>query len=68
MAMTLRLTTEEEQLLDRVSARTGLSRQKTIILALEQMDDSAQRKKDLEFAREFVMTHDKKLMERLADA
>jgi hypothetical protein len=32
------------------------------------MEHRAKRKRDLEFARDYVMSHDKELMERLADA
>jgi predicted transcriptional regulator len=68
MAMTLRLTEEEKATLERLAQQLGVSKQKALIEAMNQMETKAKRKRDLAFAREFVMTHDKELMERLADA
>lgn len=67
MAMTVRFTEEEEQMLDRLSAQTGLSKQKAVVEAIRQMDQRFTRKTDLAAAREFVMTHDRELMQKLAD-
>lgn len=68
MAMTLRLTAKEEATLERLADQLGLSKQKALIAAMNSMELKSKRQRDLEFAREYVMTHDKELMERLADA
>jgi len=68
MAMTLRLSDTEEVLLNELSETLGLSKQQTVIYALKQLDAAEIRRNALDGAFEFVMTHDKELMERLADA
>jgi hypothetical protein len=68
MAMTLRLTAEEELILERFAKQTNLSKQKALIEALRMAEATSKKQRDLEFARKFVMTNDKDLMERLADA
>ena len=68
MAMTLRLTEEDEPTLERLAEQLGVSKQKALIVAMNNMEHRAKRKRDLEFARDYVMSHDKELMERLADA
>lgn len=68
MAMTLRLTEEEEQILERLASQLGLSKQRAIIEAMRMVEKQSLRQRQLAYAREFVMTHDKALMERLADA
>lgn len=68
MAMTLRLNEEEKATLQRLSDQLGVSKQKALIEAMNQLESKQKRKRDLAFAREFAMTHDKELMERLADA
>ena len=68
MAMTLRLTAEEELILERFAKQTNLSKQKALIEALRMAEAASKKQRDLEFARKFVMTNDKDLMERLADA
>jgi hypothetical protein len=65
--MTVRFTEEIEQMLDRLSAQTGLSKQKAVVEAIRQMDQRFTRKTDLAVAREFVLTHDSELMQKLAD-
>ncbi|MDE0868631.1 MAG: hypothetical protein OSA22_06515 [Aquiluna sp.] len=66
--MTLRLTAEEELILERFAKQTNLSKQKALIEALRMAEATSKKQRDLEFARKFVMTNDKDLMERLADA
>ncbi len=68
MAMTLRLTLEEEQILNRYAKQTGLSKQKAIIHALRLVETQSAKQIRLDEAVEFVLSHDKELMERLADA
>ena len=68
MAMTLRLTEEEEQILERYAKQTGLSKQKAIVDALKRSENVSAKKLRLAEAVDFVLTHDKELMERLTDA
>lgn len=68
MAMTLRLTTEEEQILDRLAKQLNLSKQKALIEAMKMVEQDSARKRRVDQALHYVLTHDKELMERLADA
>lgn len=68
MAMTLRLTQEQEVLFDEVAEHFKLSRQQATIKAMEYVHEALIRQADIDASLEFVMTHDKALMERLADA
>jgi hypothetical protein len=68
MAMTLRLTTEDEQILERLAQQLGLSKQKALLEAMRLVEQQSRKKRRLEEAFNYVMTHDKELMERLADA
>jgi hypothetical protein len=68
MAMTLRLTAEEEQILERLATQLGTSKQKALIEAMKMVENQSAKKRKLEDALQFVLTHDKELMQRLADA
>ena len=68
MAMTLRLTTEDELILERLAQQLGLSKQKALLEAMRLVEQESRKKRRLEEAFNYVMTHDKELMERLADA
>jgi predicted transcriptional regulator len=68
MAMTLRLSTEEEQILDRLAKQLNLSKQKALIEAMRMVEQESARKRRVDQALHFVLTHDKELMQRLADA
>jgi hypothetical protein len=68
MAMTLRLTAEEEQILERLATQLGTSKQKALIEAMKMVEHQSAKKRKLEDALQFVLTHDKELMQRLADA
>ena len=68
MAMTIRLTAEDEQVLERLSLQLGLSKQKALIEAMRMDEHQSQKRRKLDEALKFVLTHDKDLMERLADA
>ncbi|MFZ9744450.1 MAG: hypothetical protein ACO3BY_02850 [Aquiluna sp.] len=68
MAMTLRLTAEEEQILERLATQLGTSKQKALIEAMKMVESQSAKKRKLEDALQFVLTHDKELMQRLADA
>lgn len=68
MAMTLRLTAEDEIVLERLASQLGLSKQKALIEAMRMVELQSQKQRRLDQAIDFVLTHDKALMERLADA
>ena len=68
MAMTLRLTAEEEQILERLASQLGTSKQKALIEAMKMVEQQAAKKRKLDQALQFVLSHDKELMQRLADA
>ena len=68
MAMTLRLNAELEEKLNGIASELGCSKQKAIEVMIEAYDVRSKRKAELDEALEFVLSHDKKLMERLADA
>lgn len=64
----MRLSTEEEQILDRLAKQLNLSKQKALIEAMKMVEQDSARKRRVDQALHFVLTHDKELMERLADA
>ena len=66
--MTLRLTPEEEQILERLALQLGTSKQKALIEAMKMVEQQSAKKRKLDDALQFVFTHDKELMQRLADA
>ena len=68
MAMTLRLTAEDEVILERLAIQLGLSKQKALLEAMRMVEQETRKKRRINDALEFVMTHDKELMQRLADA
>ena len=68
MAMTLRLTPEEEQILERLALQLGTSKQKALIEAMKMVEQQSAKMRKLDDALQFVLTHDKELMQRLADA
>jgi hypothetical protein len=68
MAMTIRLTPDDELVLERLATQLGLSKQKALIEAMRMVENQSQKQRRLDDALQFVLTHDKALMERLADA
>lgn len=68
MAMTLRLTAEDEAILTRLAEQLGMSKQKALLEAMRIVERESQKKRRVSEALEFVLTHDKELMKRLADA
>jgi len=68
MAMTLRLTAEDEAILTRLAEQLGMSKQKALLEAMRMVERESQKKRRVSEALEFVLTHDKELMKRLADA
>jgi len=65
MAMTLRLTAEEEQILGRLASQLGTSKQKALIEAMKMVEQKTAKKRKLEEALQFVLSNDKELMQRL---
>ncbi len=68
MAMTLRLTEEQELTLGLIAEERKVSKQRVIEELIEAAGEKSLRKARLAQAFELVMTRDKELMERLADA
>ena len=68
MAMTIRLTPEDELILERLASQLGMSKQKALIEAMRMVEHHSQKQRRFDEALRFVLTHDKALMERLADA
>jgi len=68
MAMTLRLTAEEEKILGRLASQLGTSKQKALIEAMKMVEQNTAKKRKLDEALQFVLSNDKELMQRLADA
>ena len=68
MAMTLRLTPEQDARLEALAKALGVSKQQAVLMAIDNFDTDQVRKKLLTNAMNFVLTHDRELMERLADA
>ncbi len=68
MAITLRLTESQNQRLEEMAEQLGCSKHQAVTKAIEAFDAKADRKHRLRQALDFVLTHDKELLERLADA
>ena len=68
MAMTLRLTEEDELILTRLAEQLGLSKQKALLEAMRMVERESRKKRRVNEALQFVLSHDKELMDRLADA
>ncbi|MDA9854184.1 CopG family transcriptional regulator [Aquiluna sp.] len=68
MAMTLRLTEEDEVILTRLAEQLGMSKQKALLEAMRMVERESRKKRRVNEALQFVLTHDKELMDRLADA
>lgn len=68
MAMTLRLTPEQDARLEAIAETLGMSKQQAVIAVIEQFDESIIRRKRLDEIFQKVMTRDRELMQRLADA
>ena len=68
MAMTLRLTADEEIILERLAKQLNLSKQKALVEAMKMVEAESLKKRRLDEALKYVLTHDKELMDRLADA
>ena len=68
MAMTLRLTPEQDARLEALAASLGVSKHQAVIEMIETVDLSAQRRIQLDGIFDKVMQRDAELMQRLSDA
>lgn len=68
MAMTLRLTEEQDRALTKIAEQLGCSKQQAAIRAIEAFDAKSHRRKQIEEITRLVLTRDKELLDRLADA
>jgi hypothetical protein len=68
MAMTLRLTESQDQLLEQIAEQLQCSKHQAVIKALEAFDARAHRRKQIQEITKLVMERDKELLDRLADA
>jgi hypothetical protein len=68
MAMTLRLEAEQDKQLAQVAEHLGISKQQAVALAVERFLELEWQRAVGRQVIDLVMTRDKELMERLADA
>jgi hypothetical protein len=68
MAMTLRLEAEQDKQLAQVAEHLGISKQQAVALAVERFLELEWQRAVGSQVIDLVMTRDKELMERLADA
>ena len=68
MAMTLRLTDEQDRVLAGIAEQLGCSKQEAVISAIEAFDAKTHRKKQMKEIFDLVLVRDKELLDRLADA
>ena len=68
MAMTLRLTAEQDKALETIAEQLGCSKHQAVIRAIESFDAKSNRKKQLDEIMKIVLVRDKELLDRLADA
>ena len=66
--MTLRLSEEDEVILTRLAEQLGLSKQKALLEAMRMVERESRKKRRVNEALQFELSHDKELMDRLADA
>ena len=66
--MTLRLSNELDQRLDDYARRTGVSKQKVVEQSLDEFLNRAHQTAAMEAAKNRILTKDKELFDRLADA
>jgi hypothetical protein len=68
MAMTIRLTEAQDEVLTNIADQLGCSKQQAVITAIEAFDAKAHRRKQLKEIMDIVLVRDKELLDRLADA
>lgn len=68
MAMTLRLTPEQDARLEALAKALGVSKQQAVIELIDNAEISSSRRNKLDVVFDKVMSRDAELMQRLADA
>lgn len=68
MAMTLRLTKDQDQVVEAIAERLGCSKHQAVITAIETFDSKSHRQKQMDQIMDIVLVRDKELLDRLADA
>ena len=68
VAMTLRLTNEQDAVLENIARELGCSKQRAAIRAIEAFDTKTHRSKQIEEITRLVLKRDKELLDRLADS
>jgi hypothetical protein len=68
MAMTIRVTEAQDEVLTNIADQLGCSKQQAVITAIEAFDAKAHRQKQLKEIMDIVLVRDKELLDRLADA
>lgn len=68
MAMTLRLTAEQDQKAQDLADSLGCSKHQAIITALEAFDAKQHRMRQIDQIMDIILVRDKELLDRLADA
>lgn len=68
MAMTLRLTPEQDARLEALAKALGVSKQQAVIELIDNAEISSSRRNKLDGIFDKVMSRDAELMQRLADA
>ena len=68
MAMTIRLTEAQDEVLTNIAEHLGCSKQQAVVAAIEAFDAKAHRQKQLREIMDIVLVRDKELLDRLADA
>jgi predicted transcriptional regulator len=68
MAMTLRLSAEQDQTVQNIADQLGCSKQQAVIAAIEAFDAKSHRKKQIDQIVDIILVRDKEILDRLADA
>lgn len=68
MAMTLRLTPEQDARLEALAKALGVSKQQAVIELIDNAEISSSRRNKLDGVFDKVLSRDAELMQRLADA
>lgn len=68
MAMTLRLTESEDQMVAAIAEQLGCSKQQAVIAAIKAFDAKTHRQRQIQEITKTVLVRDKELLDRLADA
>jgi predicted transcriptional regulator len=68
MAMTLRLTEEQDLKVAELAQKLGCSKHQAVLRAIEAFDAKAARQRELKQILDVILVRDKELLDRLADA